>query len=225
MININTHKIILTRILREIFSDTELSRTLGFKGGTAAHFFYQLPRFSVDIDLDLLKNDNTELLMKKIKPILSKYGEIKDSEEKKFTILFELSYNLKSQNIKVEINKRNFGSEYDIRYFYGIPLKVMTMKDMFANKLVATFERECKANRDIFDVYFFLDKNREINERIIETRTGMDSIKLINELIKMLKNKSNSRILSGLGDLVDDKMKKWIKKNLLKETIFLLTLK
>jgi len=227
MTDLKLHKQILTRILRDIFKDAGLSHLLGFKGGTAAYIFYELPRFSVDLDFDLLipglKPEMSRDLIEKITPILMKYGNIKDVFEKRFSVLFEISYETKSQNIKVEINKRNFGSQYEIKYYYGIPLRVMLKEDMFANKLVAMYERECKANRDIFDVHFFLDKNWNFNQKIIRNRTGMDYAILFKKLIKLLKKKPESRILSGLGDLLDEDLKKWVKANLLKETMFLLS--
>ncbi|PIY68912.1 hypothetical protein COY90_03420, partial [Candidatus Roizmanbacteria bacterium CG_4_10_14_0_8_um_filter_39_9] len=48
------HKIHLTNILLDIYKDDVLSPVLGFKGGTAALFFYHLPRFSVDLNFDLI---------------------------------------------------------------------------------------------------------------------------------------------------------------------------
>jgi predicted nucleotidyltransferase component of viral defense system len=50
MIDINRHKFLLLQILKDIYSNIELSNWLGFKGGTALLFFYDLPRFSVDLD-------------------------------------------------------------------------------------------------------------------------------------------------------------------------------
>jgi predicted nucleotidyltransferase component of viral defense system len=50
----NKHKMYLIQILTDIYSDRELSVALGFKGGTAAMLFYGLPRFSVDLDFNLL---------------------------------------------------------------------------------------------------------------------------------------------------------------------------
>ena len=48
------HKNILIKILKDIYTDATISPILGFKGGTAATFFYDLDRFSVDLDFDLL---------------------------------------------------------------------------------------------------------------------------------------------------------------------------
>ena len=58
-VNITTHKNILIKILKDIYTDSSLGPLLGFKGGTAAYLFYSLNRFSVDLDFDLL-NENKE---------------------------------------------------------------------------------------------------------------------------------------------------------------------
>lgn len=49
------HKNVFVDILRAVYSDPLLRNTLGFKGGTAAMLFYGLPRFSVDLDFNLLE--------------------------------------------------------------------------------------------------------------------------------------------------------------------------
>jgi predicted nucleotidyltransferase component of viral defense system len=54
MIDNNKHRYFLVQILKDIYSDRELANLLGFKGGTALMFFYDLPRFSVDLDFNLL---------------------------------------------------------------------------------------------------------------------------------------------------------------------------
>lgn len=54
MFDINRHKFFMVQLLKEIYSDPELATCLGFKGGTALMLFYDLPRFSTDLDFDLL---------------------------------------------------------------------------------------------------------------------------------------------------------------------------
>jgi hypothetical protein len=55
-----THKTILFQILKDIYSDTTIAPLLGFKGGTAALFFYQLDRFSVERFSKRLGEDKTK---------------------------------------------------------------------------------------------------------------------------------------------------------------------
>ena len=54
MLDIQKHKFILVSILKDIYSDVSLGSIFGFKGGTAFYLFYNLPRFSVDLDFNLL---------------------------------------------------------------------------------------------------------------------------------------------------------------------------
>ena len=50
-LNVVEHNAILIRLLTALFEDAMVGPLLGFKGGTAAVFFYGLSRFSVDATL------------------------------------------------------------------------------------------------------------------------------------------------------------------------------
>ncbi|MCF7799389.1 nucleotidyl transferase AbiEii/AbiGii toxin family protein [Candidatus Babeliales bacterium] len=227
-LDIAIHRNILIHILKDIFTDEDLGVSLGFKGGTAAYLFYGLSRFSVDLDFDLLDFAQEDLVFEKLRTILKEYGSLLDARKKRFSFFYLLSYDNKIQNaynIKIEINRRNFGSRYELKSYLSIPMKVMIQEDMFANKLVAMFERMGKTNRDIFDVWFFLKNNWPINEKIIEKRTEMSIQQFLQKCIDLLENMSNRGILSGIGELLDSKQKLWAKEKLKSETIFLLKLK
>lgn len=219
------HKNLLIRILKDIYTDVTIGPFLGFKGGTAVYLFYNLNRFSVDLDFDLLDPAKEHYVFEHIKKILEQHGTIKDAYEKRYTLFFSLSYEDKRQNIKVEINRRNFGSHYEVKSYLGISMKVMVKEDIVAHKMVAMIERIGQANRDIFDTYFFLKNNWAINEHIIEKRTGKSMHQFLQECIEKLESMSNVGILNGLGELLDAQQKEWVRKNLKTETIFLLRLK
>lgn len=225
MLDAAHHKTILIRILKDIYTDATIGPFLGFKGGTAAYLFYDLNRFSVDLDFDLLDETKERYIFEHISKILGEYGTIKDAYEKRYTLFFNLSYEDKHQNIKVEINRRNFDSRYEVKSYLGISMKVMVKEDVAANKMVAMTERIGQANRDIFDTYFFLKNNWPINEQIIQKRTGKSMRQFLHECIEKLDAMSNVGILSGLGELLDAKQKEWVKSKLLTETIFLLQLR
>ena len=53
----NKHKFLLSQILLDIFKDITLNSVLAFKGGTSLMMFYNLNRFSTDLDFNLLDND------------------------------------------------------------------------------------------------------------------------------------------------------------------------
>ena len=116
------HKNILLQILKDIYSDTSIAPHLGFKGGTAALFFYGLTRDSVDLDFDLLNEEKETEVFEKIQKIIAKYGTVVESRIKKFNLLNILSYAPGAQKIKVEVNRRQFGSKYDLKILLGISM-------------------------------------------------------------------------------------------------------
>lgn len=226
MLDIAIHRTLLITILKDIFTDQTLAQQLAFKGGTAVLLFYNLPRFSVDLDFDLLHAEKEEMVFKRVEAILNKYGTVK-AQRKRYSLFFLLSYKDKAhgaQNVKVEINKRSFGSRYEIKQYLGIHMKVMIQEDIAAHKLVAMYERMESANRDIFDVWFFLHNSWPVNKNIVEQRTNMSYKAFLKETIKALEKVNNRTILSGIGELLNAKQKAWVKTHLKNETIFLLKL-
>jgi predicted nucleotidyltransferase component of viral defense system len=221
-LNYSKHKSILLQILKDIFSDTSLSPHLGFKGGTAAMMFYGLNRDSVDIDFDLLDKSKEQEIFEKINKIASNYGKIIDSRIKRFNLITIISYDLKSQNIKIEVNRRDFGSKYELRTLLGISMQVMVKEDMFANKLMAMYERIGKTSRDIYDVYFFLKNNWPINKKLVEDRAKMSFKEVLIKCIELLENMNNNHILDGLGEILTLAQKDWARSKLKSETIFYL---
>jgi len=224
------HKNIQLQILKEIYSDTTLAPHLGFKGGTAALMFYDLDRKSVDLDFDLLAPNEAEGLdenkekevFEKVLKIAQGYGEIKESRIKRFNLIIILSYDPKAQNIKIEVNHRKFGSRYELRTLLGISMLVMVKEDMFANKLMAMYERVGKTSRDVFDVYFFTKNNWPINKEIVEQRAALPFKKVLKKCIALLEKMNNRNILVGLGEFLSESQKDWARAKLREETIFLL---
>ena len=224
-LNPSIHNSILHNILVDIYSNTSIAPFLGFKGGTAAYLFYELARFSVDLDFDLLDESKEEYIFERVGEIMRKYGVVKEAEKKRFNLFFLLSYNQKeknAQNVKVEINRRSFGSRYEVKSYMGVPMLVMVREDMFANKLVAMYERLGETNRDIYDVYFFAKNNWPINDEIVEKRTGISFGEFIQKCIVNLDKFDDHNILDGMGELLTPKQKDWVKNNLKKEAIFAL---
>ena len=208
--------------MKDIYTDASLGPVLGFKGGTAANFFYDLGRFSVDLDFDLLNGDKEAFVFEKIEKILNEYGTIKEKYRKKHTLLFVISYDEKSQNIKVEINRRVFGSRYELKNYLGISMLIMVRGDMFAHKLVAVLERVKTANRDVYDIWYFLKNRWPINKEIVEKQIRINFKDHLKKCIEFIESLSDRNILSGMGELLDEKQKAWAKTNLRKDTVFLL---
>ncbi len=224
-LDIAIHKTILFQILKDIYSDTTISPFLGFKGGTAALMFYGLDRFSVDLDYDLLDESKEDYVFERIITIVKKYGTLKESYKKRFNLFCLLSYEDKAHNVKVEINRRQFGSKYEIKTYLGISMQVMVIEDMFAHKLVAMHERMGKTSRDVYDVWFFLKNRFPINKEIVEKRAGMPFNEFLKKCISQLENMDSRRILNGVGELLTTSQKGWAKVKLKEEAISLLKLR
>jgi predicted nucleotidyltransferase component of viral defense system len=222
MLDIQKHKYILVQILKDIYSEKNISPLMGFKGGTAAYLFYDLPRFSVDLDFNLLESGKKDLVFRKIKDILRNYGDVKIAREKRYTIFFLLSYGEKASNIKIEISKRTFPDSYEVKNYLGIPMLVMKKEDIFAHKLVAFLDRKSIANRDIFDLWFFFKKNWDINQKIVALRTGKKLDDYLKDCIKTVKKLKKTYILQGLGEVLEEEQKEWVKNNLKEDLIFLI---
>jgi predicted nucleotidyltransferase component of viral defense system len=125
----------------------------------------------------------------------------------------------------VEINRRQYGSRYEIKTYLGVSMQVMVVEDMFAHKLMAMYERIEKTSRDIYDVWFFLHSRTPINKRIVEDRSHMPFNQLVNKCIILLEKMDNRRILTGVGELLTTSQKDWAKAKLRQEIIALLQLR
>ena len=222
MLNINKHKFFLVSVLKDIYADTELATALGLKGGTAHMLFYGLPRFSVDLDFNLLKQNKSKQVFDKVRKILLNYGQIKDEAEKHFGLLLVLDYGEYERNLKIEISNREFPDQYENKNYLGIPIKVMIKPDMFAHKLCALLDRDMLTNRDVFDVYYFMQQKTPINKAIIEKRMNTPFEKYVDKCISRIEKINSKSLLNGIGELVDNSLKAFVRENLKGETIQLL---
>lgn len=224
MLNKNKHKLVMTQILKDIYSDVSISSLLGFKGGTAAFLLYGLPRFSVDLDFDLLNDtpENRVRVFERIHGILSKYGEIKDEQAKIWTIFFSLSYGFGEHQIKVEINTRATGATYRPESYLGLPILAMVKESMCAAKLVALTKRKLFVARDLYDVHFFLEKRWDIDQAVL-TAYGVGSCKeYLSTCIGFIEKLPAKSLLDGLGELVDEHEKEYIRTKIKADALFLL---
>lgn len=203
MFDQSRHKIILVKILKEIYAQPELYGALGFKGGTAAFLFYGLPRLSVDLDFDLLAEKKKSLVLEKLKKILPEFGKLVEAVEKRNTLFFLVSYGREERNIKLEISKRPSKASFSVRSYLGIPVLLMGKESMLAGKLAAFLTRKKFAARDLFDLWFFLKNDWEINEEVLKEKTGLSLEQALEKAVEKAK-----------------KIKK--KKNLQKEVLFYL---
>lgn len=227
-LDINKHKTNLTNILIDIYKDKELGNILGFKGGTSAMLFYDLPRFSIDLDFDLIPkytSKELEKIVNRITELLSKKYAIKDQSNKYNTLFWLVSYEDKLTNIKIEISTReNPFNHYTLKSFYGVKINVLDIGDMIAHKMVTITDRPTLANRDLFDVHYFLGTSHinEINYDIIKHRTGKEPKAFYKDLYKYIIKIDSKTILNGLGEVLEDNKKDWVKAKLKVELLGLI---
>ena len=218
MLDKKRHEQILKNILRDIFTTTELEDKLALKGGTCLYLFYNLDRFSVDLDFNLIAEDfNNEAISK----IIAKYLTVDDFANKYFTWLWLGHYEKGVRKVKVEINKRNYPDKYINKDFYGITVPTLSADSMFAHKLCAITDRKKLQNRDLYDAHFMFTKQFDISEEIVKIRTDKTMKEYFTYLINFIEKKVKpNTILDGLGELLDNNQKDRVKATLIRDLLF-----
>lgn len=216
--NKQKHKLYMAQILTMIYKDKELCNLLGFKGGTAMMFFHGLPRFSTDLDFNLLDESKSDYVYEKVRNILVKFGTIDDEAKKYFGPVMVLDYGKGERMLKVEISTRLFDNHYEMITLAGTDIRVLTILDMFAHKLCAM--GEMLSPRDVFDVWFFLQKKHaSINEQIVQFRTEKSVSEYAGWCAKRVRETSPKLLMQGLGEVIDDtQTRSFIKTKLIDET-------
>jgi len=170
----------LTEILREVNEINSIKRNVVLKGGTAINFLYfDIPRLSVDIDLDYIGSvereemlEDKESLEKILSRLFKKLGYIIKTRGTYALLQYILNYENSAGNndrIKVEINFFNRIPILDpvekifINFFEFKEFKVSTLaiEDLFGRKLRALMTRATA--RDLYDVYRLLESNIEFD--------------------------------------------------------------
>jgi len=218
MMDRQRHEQILKNILRDIFTAVDLQGKIAFKGGTCLYMFYDLDRFSVDLDFNLLSKDFNSV---HVTSIIKKYIKIDEQTNKHFTWFWLGGYEKGRQRIKVEISKRDYPDSYINKDFYGIIVPTLSPDCMFSHKLCAITDRKKLQNRDLYDAHFMFSKDFPINEEIIKIRTGKSQVEYFRYLIDFIdKHANKNSILEGLGELLNEEQKVTVKSTLLVDLLF-----
>lgn len=215
--DINKHRYYMMQVLLAIFRHPELSRLLGFKGGTSLMLFHGLTRFSTDLDFNLLDASKTEFVYQELHNLLLKFGTIDDEAMKFYGPILVLNYGKGERMLKIEVSNRDYPNHYELRSLLGTDIRVMTMPDMFAHKLCALGERITP--RDIYDVWFFLQNRTDINAEIVSLRTGMSVSDYAMQCAEKVRGYSSRILMQGLGEvLMDNDSKKFARTQLIPDT-------
>jgi predicted nucleotidyltransferase component of viral defense system len=218
MLDRNLHEITLKRILGDIYTHPTLRTALGFKGGTCLYLFYNLDRFSTDLDFNLIHDADISI---SVRTIVVKHLIIENERSKQNTWFWIGSYEKGKQKIKIEISKREYPDTYEVKQYYGLSIATMTPDCMFAHKLCAITDRKVIQPRDLYDAWFMFKHNFDIKEDIIIGRTGKSSKEYFTDLMRYIpKLVSKKTLLTGLGELMDQSRKDWVKDHLLEELLY-----
>jgi predicted nucleotidyltransferase component of viral defense system len=219
MLDLQQHEINMKRLLLEFFKNDKLKNELAFKGGTCLYFFYNLDRFSTDLDFNSL---TSKLSYKEIDKIIQSNSKlkVKDKMNKNNTWFWSLSYGENTLQIKIEISKRDYPDTYEFKDLLGVKVRVMTQDCMFSHKLCAVSSRKVLQNRDLYDSLFMFKNDFPINDTIIFLRTAKSRAEYFKSLADYIKlNTNEKKILDGLGEVLEEKVKNDVKKNLLPNLI------
>ncbi|OIO19899.1 MAG: hypothetical protein AUJ23_01085 [Candidatus Magasanikbacteria bacterium CG1_02_32_51] len=177
------------------------SDKISFIGGTSLRFFYNLPRFSEDLDFDnfgLSEQEFDEIIKELVKDLVLR-GFVIDS-----LVKFKGAYhcylrfsNLLYQNnlsthvdekilVKIDTTKQDFIFKPERKFFnrYGITeeIQVNPIDILMAQKTMALLGRKRAKGRDFFD-FVFLDGITKPNLEYLKKELGIDSLEKLKVLI------------------------------------------
>jgi len=223
------HKAQMYRLLMELLDSPVVASAVYFKGGTAATMLGFLDRFSVNLDFDLKKELDKQMIASELLKIFKKL-DLTVKQKSRNSLFYVVKYEapIKSRNtIKLSMVdhplKANVYSLFkltDIDRFAAC----QTKETMFANKLVAVTDRYKKhraiAGRDIYDIHHFFTSGYSFIEDVIEERTGKKAPLYFKYLADFIDKKLTDRIISeDLSTLLPYEKFNKIRKILKKEVI------
>lgn len=186
-----------------------------FKGGTALKLFYELPRYSEDIDYDSLPGVSPQELMDIIKNLCKKRRwEITDKALKYHTLLFELRFAGPERNFrfKIEISTREKELKTAVMPLRGVPVLTLEPSFLMTEKLLTFFDRQ--AGRDIFDAWFILKNAYPLDEARIERAFG-DQASFYQAILAIIEKADPKKILRDTGKLLKEDYRNWIRTSFL----------
>jgi hypothetical protein len=145
-----------------------------------------------------------------------------DEAQKFHGSVLVLNYGFGQSKLKVEVSNRNYGDLYESKNFMGIEVKAMKISNMFSHKLCALLDRKTIATRDIFDCWFFMNTQTPVIQSIIESRMNMPYADYLQNCIEMIETLPKKNFLDGLGDLLGQEMKNFVRNKLREEVLTLL---
>lgn len=173
-----------------------------FGGGTMLRLCHGLARYSVDLDFWVTKDIDWKKFYVRLEKYLLQYYKLKDSANKRFTILFELKSTQYQRALKIEIRKetKKIKTESAIAYSPNSTVQVLmrtvALDEMMKSKIEAFLSRH--EIRDAYDIEFLLKKG-------IPLSGGKEVMKKLQAGLERLGKKDFSVKLGALLDAAERK--------------------
>jgi len=230
-----SHRLWMFDILKHLYSQP-FAKHLWFKWWTSLYFFYELPRFSVDLDIDLIweydEADFKKMMTQLKKFVSNKWWRIKKDGTLAHSHRYIIQYGWE-RKLKLEFSSYSYPNTYEPKDLFGLEVQTMTISDMFAHKLCALVSRYQTrgylASRDLFDMHFLFEYEVSPNKEIINIRSKILTWEEMNtkqrysylvEFIKTHEDHLRKNILNGIWELIDDTSSKHrIKSKLIDELL------
>lgn len=224
--------------LNELYSENK-SKEIFFKGGTCLRLIYGSPRFSEDLDFTVKLKEKkfidfiTGLFKKISKKETIDFKERKTVARKRFLLkanpaLFpyesfinlDFSFREKILEPKKSIIKTDYPVLFT-SYIYNL-----SEKEIFAEKIRALLTRKITKGRDIYDIWYLLNRGVKIDNNLINKKLKYYNLKLDkNSVLEKIKNLSKKDFILDLQPFVDvnernkledffNYVKKYLQKNL-----------
>lgn len=166
----------LVDLLNAFANDDFLKTRIALKGGTALNLFhFDLPRLSVDIDLNYIGSIERDIMLTEKPKILERIAKICD--DKKYSSIRQpsehaggkWSLNYKSElvlngRLELDLNFISRASLWPVNNLESIP--VLDYYDLVGGKLTALFSR--RKSRDLFDTYTIFTSTSDIDKSKIK---------------------------------------------------------
>lgn len=176
-----------------LLSNSKMADYFIFKGGTAIKkMYFPDARFSIDLDFDFdnisiknIKKELTELItLNEFDTV--KFVRIKDEFESKkedvYRCMIEyegpMKHNL-NQSVRLDfsgrasnlckVEKRKILEDY-VSETTDVKIRTMDLTEIFAEKCRALITRKEQKSKDLFDIYFLINKGVTVDKRLIDKK-------------------------------------------------------
>ncbi len=175
-------------IEKDYFQDMLLFRLynktnkLVFKGGTALYKNYKLPRFSEDLDFNIIEKFNMEKLVKSIAAQMEGKTSVRKTKD---SLLFKISFKgilTEYNTLRIDVNAKNKAlAGFDVKNYVPdyidispFSMRVLKLEEMIAEKIHALFARQ--KSRDLYDLFFLL-RISNFNKALVEKKLAIFGMK------------------------------------------------